>query len=526
VRGTTVPSRSIHAQQASRSAGEPFAHTVGAPVSSATTTLIRLRTDSKGHRCRRVAAAVKPARSASTRRAASVGSPTRVVRAPSRSTRALLQCRAQASRACTARSAARAAGETGAPSRRKSAVGACPSPRTVTTAPSIPAVRSATTVARFCVRVPVLSEQMTVVQPRVSTLSRSLTRAPRFAIRDTPTARASVTVGSSPSGTLATKIPIQNTKACAKLRWATRHPMRRKVNASSEARAAMENTVARSWRLSGLTAGAMRAVSAAMRPISVDIPVPNTTARARPRKRVVPREEDVGQLDKQKTPVQEHLAVGLVAPRRARLARQRGVVHLDLGGLDEPTVGRHRVALVEQHHVARHERVGGHRVLLSAAHHPALQRQQALQRVDGPVGAGLLEKRHRPVDAHHQEDGPPELRHVDAGHEAQPRRHPEQHREEAEEAPQQPRQERDARGTLDAVGAEVGEAARGFRRVEARIQVGLELEAHLAGGEVFVAGLRRGLAAGDDGVRGLGALRGDEGVLDGGQERGDALQEP
>ena len=45
------------------------------------------------------------------------------------------------------------------------------------------------------VRVPVLSEQMTVVAPRVSTDASRLTMAPRFAIWCTPTASVTVTAG-------------------------------------------------------------------------------------------------------------------------------------------------------------------------------------------------------------------------------------------------------------------------------------------------------------------------------------------
>ena len=63
---------------------------------------------------------------------------------------------------------------------------------------------------RPSVSVPVLSVQMTSVEPSVSTAVSRLTSARRAAIRRTPTASASVIVGSSPSGTLATSSPIAN----------------------------------------------------------------------------------------------------------------------------------------------------------------------------------------------------------------------------------------------------------------------------------------------------------------------------
>ena len=67
------------------------------------------------------------------------------------------------------------------------------------------------TVISFSVSVPVLSVQITVVSPSVSTDDRRRTSALRFAIRCVASASESVTVGSSPSGTSATVTPIANT---------------------------------------------------------------------------------------------------------------------------------------------------------------------------------------------------------------------------------------------------------------------------------------------------------------------------
>ena len=53
---------------------------------------------------------------------------------------------------------------------------------------------------------------MTVVSPSVSTEESRRTSALRFAMRWVPNASASVTVGSSPSGTFATVTPMANTK--------------------------------------------------------------------------------------------------------------------------------------------------------------------------------------------------------------------------------------------------------------------------------------------------------------------------
>ncbi len=66
----------------------------------------------------------------------------------------------------------------------------------------------------FSVIVPVLSVQITVVQPSVSIAFSFLTRALRLAMRWLPAARVNVTVGISPSGTSATMVPMANSMFC------------------------------------------------------------------------------------------------------------------------------------------------------------------------------------------------------------------------------------------------------------------------------------------------------------------------
>jgi hypothetical protein len=61
---------------------------------------------------------------------------------------------------------------------------------------------------RLRVRVPVLSVQITVAAPSASTEGRCRTRALRRAMRCAAMASESVTVGSNPSGTFATMIPM------------------------------------------------------------------------------------------------------------------------------------------------------------------------------------------------------------------------------------------------------------------------------------------------------------------------------
>ena len=61
------------------------------------------------------------------------------------------------------------------------------------------------------VSVPVLSVQMTSTEPSASTAFRLFTSTFFFARRRPPIARASVNVGSRPSGTFATMMPSMNT---------------------------------------------------------------------------------------------------------------------------------------------------------------------------------------------------------------------------------------------------------------------------------------------------------------------------
>ena len=67
-----------------------------------------------------------------------------------------------------------------------------------------PATSSMVTVMRFSVRVPVLSEQIVVTEPSVSTAGSRRMSARRRTMRCAPRASEMVTTAGSPSGTAAT----------------------------------------------------------------------------------------------------------------------------------------------------------------------------------------------------------------------------------------------------------------------------------------------------------------------------------
>ncbi len=85
------------------------------------------------------------------------------------------------------------------------------------------------------VRVPVLSVQITVAAPRVSTAESLFTRAFLRAMRCTPMARDKVRVGSSPSGTKATIMPMAKTRLLSKASLPVRVATRKKIRPMAKA---------------------------------------------------------------------------------------------------------------------------------------------------------------------------------------------------------------------------------------------------------------------------------------------------
>mmetsp|Transcript_10395 Transcript_10395/g.33011 ORF Transcript_10395/g.33011 Transcript_10395/m.33011 type:complete len:284 (-) Transcript_10395:484-1335(-) len=144
------------------------------------------------------------------------------------------------------------------------------------------------TTISFVVSVPVLSEQMQLVLPSVSTPSRFFTStdflAMLLAVRASPT----VTVASRPSGTLATMMPIMNTRLVMKS-VPMEMPTMKKDTPSTMATA---DTILTKWWISraiGVSSAPVTVVRRAMRPMTVLSPTPTTTAVHDPRGTSVPK---------------------------------------------------------------------------------------------------------------------------------------------------------------------------------------------------------------------------------------------
>ena len=131
------------------------------------------------------------------------------------------------------------------------------------------------------VRVPVLSVQMIVVLPSVSTAGSRRTRALRFAMRWAPMAREIVTTAGSASGTTATASAIPKITIST-----TGRPRRSPRPTTSRTTTNAARPSARPTRSSSTSSGVLSASTPASRvpmwPTSVPAPVPITTARARP----------------------------------------------------------------------------------------------------------------------------------------------------------------------------------------------------------------------------------------------------
>ncbi len=144
-----------------------------------------------------------------------------------------------------------------------------------------PPAQAAFTVISFCVSVPVLSEQITVVEPSVSTAGSFRMMAWRCAMRATPIASVIVSAAGSPSG-------IAPTASATAARNMSSHAWPCNTPTTNVTPASARITHNRTWencaifRVSGVASASVVWISSEMRPISVRSPVATTTPRAAP----------------------------------------------------------------------------------------------------------------------------------------------------------------------------------------------------------------------------------------------------
>ena len=151
---------------------------------------------------------------------------------------------------------------------------------------SASAVAMARNVISLRVSVPVLSEQITVAAPRVSTAGSLRTMALAAAIRRTPRLRPTVTIAGSASGIAATASATANRNSPSTTLSVNVVVLNRPA-ANTTAQIPSMMTLSRlpvrsSSCCSGVGSFSAASSRPAMRPTSVDMPVATTTARPRP----------------------------------------------------------------------------------------------------------------------------------------------------------------------------------------------------------------------------------------------------
>ncbi len=135
---------------------------------------------------------------------------------------------------------------------------------------------------RLSVSVPVLSEQITVAQPSVSTAASLRAMARLCAMRCMPMPSVTVTTAGSPSGMAATAsaMEVSTISISASPR---RSPMAKMTPMTPPAMAVKRLPSPSSWICSGVGPGSASASMPLKRPISVAMPVPVTKSSPRPR---------------------------------------------------------------------------------------------------------------------------------------------------------------------------------------------------------------------------------------------------
>ena len=153
-----------------------------------------------------------------------------------------------------------------------------------------------------------------------------------------------------------------------------------------------------------------------------------------------------------------------------RLAGERGLLHVEVAGLEEPGVGRHAVAGGEPHDVARHDgpaRDVSPATIPQDARHRRHRVAEALGRA--VRACGLHEVEHEAERDHDDDDRGVRALAERGGDRARGQEHDD---EGVAEGGEGPADDRGAAGSGRLVGSHVGEAALGLARGQARERIG------------------------------------------------------
>ena len=254
----------------------------------------------------------------------------------------------------------------------------------------------------------------------------------RLAMRWVASTSAKVNVGSSPSGTMATMMPIAKMKAFQKGMPIIR-PSEKNETPISTARIAVKRLKCAISFRSGETSSAAVCVRCAILPISVCMPVAKTTALACPDTIDVPASTTFLLSIKSS-------AVDAVASRDfgQRFARDGGVIDSHAKRLDQPAVRGDVIARLQVDDIPWHQFLRRHPADLALAQYLGLLRQQFAQRRERLFDAILLPEREQSAYQDHDDNGVAHFRHVLAGiapisEESQSRGNPQDQRKEGDE---------------------------------------------------------------------------------------------
>ena len=227
---------------------------------------------------------------------------------------------------------------------------------------------------RLWVSVPVLSVQMKVVDPSVSTASSDRTRTLRLAICSAPHARDSVTVGRRASGTGATVTPIAKTRPLLTVS-PTSSAIPKKPTPTPMAIIAIVRTTRPKLRVSGLVGLALSVVSRAIPARRVFAPTAETTASPWPSTTNVPAKTGPAST-----------WVGTLSPVRSDVSTSSANADSIEASAENAIAG------LEDEHIA-HDHIPGIEVRrVTVTSHGHAEWKQRLQTLRRPVGSLLLDE--------------------------------------------------------------------------------------------------------------------------------------